>query len=76
MSGLSYSAVLHPNDPRIVRQIEAVSKKHGITKDFNHYKPAAVLLREQAKLAPKFDAAIIAYADQLFTRLNPLIPKV
>ncbi len=66
---------LNARDPRVVRQIEAVFKKRKITTRFNHYKPAAVLLREQATLAPRIDAATITRADQLFTRLNSLLPK-
>ncbi|MGV9654475.1 AAA family ATPase [Streptomyces sp. NPDC003554] len=66
---------LNARDPRVVRQIEAVFKKRKITTRFNHYKPAAVLLREQATLGPRIDAATITRADQLFTRLNSLLPK-
>ncbi|MER6274572.1 AAA family ATPase [Streptomyces sp900105755] len=66
---------LNAKDPRVVRQIEAVFKKRKITTRFNHYRPAAVLLREQAALAPRIDAATITRADQLFTRLNSLLPK-
>ncbi|MER6715611.1 AAA family ATPase [Streptomyces sp. NPDC000877] len=66
---------LNAKDPRVVRQIEAVFRKRKITTRFNHYKPAAVLLREQATLGPRIDAATITRADQLFTRLNSLLPK-
>jgi predicted ATP-dependent endonuclease of OLD family len=66
---------LNAKDPRVVRQIEAVFKKRKITTRFNHYKPAAVLLREQANLAPQVDSPTIARADQLFTRLNSLLPR-
>lgn len=69
------SSELNAKDPRVVRQIEAVFKKRKIATRFNHYKPAAVLLREQAALAPRIDAATITRADQLFTRLNSLLPK-
>ncbi|MFE9806095.1 AAA family ATPase [Streptomyces sp. NPDC005548] len=66
---------LNARDPRVVRQIEAAFKKRKITTRFNHYKPAAVLLREQTTLAPRIDGATITRADQLFTRLNSLLPK-
>jgi len=69
------TAELTANDPRVVRQIEAVFKKRNITTRFNHYKPAVVLLREQATLTPRIDAATIARVDRLFTRLNSLIPS-
>ncbi|MFF9501892.1 ATP-dependent endonuclease [Streptomyces sp. NPDC014656] len=69
------TAELNAKDPRVVRQIETVFKKRKIATRFNHYKPAAVLLREQAALAPRIDAATITRADQLFTRLNSLLPK-
>ncbi len=66
---------LNANDPRMVRQIESVFKQRKIATRFNHYKPAAVLLREQAELVANIDAATIARADQLFNRLNALLPK-
>ncbi|QMU68351.1 ATP-dependent endonuclease [Streptacidiphilus sp. P02-A3a] len=66
---------LNAKDPRVVRQIEAVFKQRKIATRFNHYKPAAVLLREQASLAPLINAVTITRADQLFTRLNSLLPK-
>lgn len=69
------AAELNANDPRIVRQVEAVFKKRNVAKTFSHYKPAAVLLREQAQLAPTIDAATVARADRLFARLNSLLPK-
>ncbi|WP_331760980.1 AAA family ATPase [Streptomyces anulatus] len=69
------AADLNAKDPRVVRQIEAEFKKRNITTRFNHYKPAAVLLREQAALTPLIDPATITRADQLFTRLNSLLPK-
>ncbi|MGW0574808.1 ATP-dependent nuclease [Streptomyces sp. NPDC002920] len=66
---------LNAKDPRVVRQIEAVFRKRKIATRFNHYKPAAVLLREQAALVPRIDPVTITRADQLFTRLNALLPK-
>ncbi|MEU5045941.1 ATP-dependent nuclease [Streptomyces griseorubiginosus] len=66
---------LNAKDPRVVRQIEAVFKKRKIATRFNHYKPAAVLLREQATLASGVDVATVMRAEQLFSRLNSLLPK-
>ncbi|WP_431947890.1 ATP-dependent nuclease [Actinacidiphila sp. bgisy167] len=65
---------LNVRDPRIVRQIEAFFKKNGIANGkFNHYKPAAYLLREQATLLSKIDPATASRAEQLFSRLNALL---
>ncbi|WP_405993370.1 AAA family ATPase [Streptomyces sp. NBC_00986] len=70
------AADLNANDPRVVRQIEAVFKKRAIAGGrFNHYKPAAVLLHEQVSLTPQIGTTTIARADQLFTRLNSLLPR-
>ncbi|MEV8548631.1 AAA family ATPase [Streptomyces glaucescens] len=69
------AADLNAKDPRVVRQIEAEFKKRNITTRFNHYKPAAVLLHEQTALTPLINPATIARADQLFIRLNSLIPE-
>ncbi|MFE9247869.1 AAA family ATPase [Streptomyces sp. NPDC007088] len=66
---------LNAKDPRVVRQIEAVFKKRKIATRFNHYKPAAVLLGEQVSLVPQISTTTIARADQLFTRLNSLLPR-
>lgn len=66
---------LNARDPRVVRQVEAAFKKRNIATRFNHYKPAAVLLREQGALAQGIDATTITRAEQLFTRLNSLLPK-
>lgn len=68
-------ADLAPGDPRIVRAVEGYFREHGIAGGkFSHYKPAAVLLREQATLAPAISAATVSRAGRLFARLNSLIP--
>lgn len=67
-------ADLNDKDPRMVRQVEAIFKKRRIGR-FNHYKPAAVLLREQVELAAKIDQDTIDRAGKLFARLNQLLPK-
>ncbi len=61
------AADLNRHDPRIVRQVEAYFRQHNITNGrFSHYKPAAVLLREQAILLPQITAAVLERAEQLF----------
>jgi len=68
-------ADLAPGDPRVVRAIEAHFRQHGIAGGkFNHYKPAAVLLREQAAFGPMIGDATISRAGRLLSRLNGLIP--
>ena len=67
-------ADLNSSDPRIVRQVEAYFRQHNIAGGrFNHYKPAAVLLREQATLVPRLTAQTLERAEQLFVRLNALL---
>jgi hypothetical protein len=69
------AADLNPNDPRIVRQVEEYLCQHGIAGGrFNHYRPAATLLRQQATLASQISTATLARAEQLFHRLNSLLP--
>lgn len=68
-------ADLTPGEPRIVRAVEAYFRQHGITSGrFNHYRPAAVLLREQASLIPLIADNTITQASGMFTRLNGLLP--
>ena len=68
-------ADLNPHDPRIVRQVETYFRKHNIAGgQFNHYRAAATLLREQASLIPKIGPMTLTRAEQLFTRLNDLLP--
>jgi hypothetical protein len=68
-------ADLSPGDPRIVHAIEGYFRQHGIADGkFNHYRPAAVLLREQASLVPRIADTTINRASRMFTRLNGLLP--
>jgi hypothetical protein len=68
------AADLNPHDPRIVRQIEAYFRDHGIADGrFNHYRPAAELQRQQAVLIPQLSPATLNRAELLFKRLNELI---
>ena len=67
-------ADINTKDPRIVRQVEAYFRQQGISSGrFNHYKPAAVLIREQATLIPNLSAATLERAERLFIRLNSMI---
>ncbi|TDU04198.1 putative ATP-dependent endonuclease of OLD family [Streptomyces sp. 846.5] len=69
------AADLNARDPRIVRQIETVFRQRNIAGgNFNHFRPAAALLRQQATLAPNITDATAARAAKLFTRLNSLLP--
>jgi hypothetical protein len=68
-------ADLTPGHPRIIRAIEDYFSPHGIAGGkFSHYKPAAVLLREQTTLAARVSDSTINRASRLFTRLNGLLP--
>ncbi len=67
-------ADLNPHDPRIVRQIETYFRDNSIAGGkFNHYRPAAELLRQQAALIPQLSAATLNRAELLFKRLNEVI---
>ncbi|WP_086664242.1 ATP-dependent nuclease [Lentzea kentuckyensis] len=69
-------ADLNTNNPRIVRQIEDHFREHNITNGrFNHYKPAAVLVREQATFIPKLSTDVLDRAERLFIRLNSLVRR-
>jgi len=68
-------ADLNRDDPRVVRAVEAYFRQHNIADGkFNHYRPAAVLLREQAALLPQIGPDTLERAGRLFTRLNGLLP--
>jgi len=67
-------ADLNPNDPRIVRQVEAYFRDHGIAGGrFSHLRPASTLLREQANLFPQISTQTLTAAEQLSTKINSLI---
>ncbi|MFC4048279.1 ATP-dependent endonuclease [Actinomadura syzygii] len=68
---------LNTKDPRIVRQVEAHFRKHDIAGGkLDHFKPAAVLLRQQHDVLDQqpISQTTINRASQLFTRLNALLP--
>ncbi len=67
------AADLNPNDPRIVRRIETYFRDNGIASKFDHYKPAARLLRDQAELMPRIADTTLSRAEQLFTKLNNML---
>jgi hypothetical protein len=61
-------------DPRVVRAIETYFRDNNINGGkFDHYRPAAVLLRRQAELLPHIGQATIGRAAQLISRINALI---
>ncbi|MBP2477706.1 energy-coupling factor transporter ATP-binding protein EcfA2 [Crossiella equi] len=67
---------LNMNDPRAVRRIEIYFSDHNIANGkFDHYKPAAKLLREQADLVPNIANVTLDRAEQLFTQLNDMLPS-
>lgn len=67
---------LNANDPRIVRQIEKYFHENNVANGkFSHYKPAAKLLREQATPVVALSATTLTNAENLFTRLNALLPS-
>lgn len=70
------AADLNGHDPRIVRQIETYFRDNTIAGgQFDHYKPAAKLLREQTGLVPAISEATLDRAEKLFSQLNALLPS-
>ncbi|MFB9902861.1 ATP-dependent nuclease [Allokutzneria oryzae] len=70
------AAALNENDPRIVRQVETYFRAHDTSGGkFSHYKPAALLLREQVSLIPALSDTTLNRAERLFTKLNNLLPS-
>jgi hypothetical protein len=56
---------------RIVPRVERYFEENSVgTGNFNHFRPAAYLLAEQAKLAPKLNAATRERARDLAAKLN------
>ena len=65
---------LRSKNPRITVRLGDHLKGLGLGKGrYDHYKPATVLLRQQAAFLPKIDAATVQRAAGLFTKLNGLI---
>ncbi len=68
------TADLNAHDPRIVRQVEAYFRDHGVAGGrFNHLRPASTLLREQANLSRRMSSRTLMAAEQLFDKINSLI---
>jgi len=62
-------------DPRVVRAIEVYFRDNNINGGkFDHYRPAAPLLRRQTELLPHVGQATITRAAQLIGRINVLLP--
>jgi hypothetical protein len=69
------TADINAADPRVVRAVEAYFVQNNIPGGkFDHYRPAAVLLRQQATLLPQIGQATINQAVQLIQRINALLP--
>jgi energy-coupling factor transporter ATP-binding protein EcfA2 len=67
-------ADLNQHDPRVVRTIEDYFRQNNIAGGkFDHYRPAAVLLRYQATLLPQITQPTITRFGQLFARANGLL---
>jgi hypothetical protein len=69
-------ADLPQGGPRIVRRLEQYFRDSNIASGrFNHYLPAAYFLREQATLLPRLDNATLERVEELFRRVNELLPR-
>jgi len=65
---------LGAGNPRIVKRIKRYFEENGIANGyFNHYKPAAYLLREQVALTKELDADTVERAVTLFKWINELL---
>lgn len=70
------TADLTGGDQRVVRAVAAYFAEHNVAGgSFDRYKPAAVLLAEQATLIADIDADAAARAGRLLARLNDLLPN-
>ena len=68
------TADINAADPRVVRAIEAYFRDNGINGGkFDHYRPAAILLRRQAELLPQIGQDTIGRAARLIGRINALL---
>jgi hypothetical protein len=68
------AADLNQHDPRVVRATEAYFRQNNIAGgNFDHYRPAAVLLRQQATLLPQVAQQTVTRFAQLFARANGLL---
>lgn len=61
-------------NPRVTKAVEEYFQQHNIAGgQFDHYRPAAVLLRELATLQPGISAASVSLFGQLISRINSLL---
>lgn len=67
---------LKSKDPRMVRRIETYFRDNNIAGGrFDHYKPAAKLLRDAPDLVPTISADALTAAENLFKKINELLPE-
>lgn len=67
-------ADLPPGGTRIVRRVEKYFSDESIgSGNLNHYRPAAFLLAEQAKLLQKLNDATLERAERLANKVNSLL---
>ncbi len=65
---------LSGQDPRIRRRVERHFAEHRIAGGrFNHFRPAAAMLRTQSSIGGQFGDATLARAELLMLRLNMLL---
>ncbi|MGH3520952.1 MAG: ATP-dependent nuclease [Haloechinothrix sp.] len=66
---------LKSKDPRLVRRIEDYFRDNNIAGcKFDHYKPAARLLRDAPDLVPTISNETLTAAENLFKKINELLP--
>jgi len=69
------AADINSADPRVVRAVEEHFRQNNIAGGrFDHYRPAAVLLRQQVDLLPEIGQSTITRAVALLNRINALLP--
>jgi predicted ATPase len=68
------AADINAADPRVVRAVEMYFAQNNIAGGkFDHYRPAAILLRQQATLLPQIGQDTINRGAQLLQRINTLL---
>jgi hypothetical protein len=68
------AADINAADPRVVRAVETYFAQNNIAGGkFDHYRPAAILLRQQATLLPQIGQDTINRGAQLLQRINALL---
>ena len=65
---------LGPGDPRVTRAVGAYFAEHDIAGGvFDRYRPAEVLLRQQAELLPEVNSVTVTQFTRLFACANELL---